>query len=360
MKEKIILLAQRAIDGKKTPLCSLLRSFFYFVSLFFALFVFLKNLFYDLKFFKPKKVTPYVISIGNIVAGGSGKTPMTIYLANFFFEKKKKVAIVIRGYGGKIVKQNKNVVVCKNEGKIYGADFIGDESAFLANRLPFAYIIVGKDKCLSAKVAEGLGVDVILLDDGFQHRRLHRDLDMVLIDAKKPISNGHFLPRGYLRDFPSRLRKAHLTVLTNAKNLKLNDLVLKYSKGPFLFTKPIFSFLKDLNGKPLDFFNEKIGVFCAIANPHFFIDLLKDLKYEIVFSHFGVDHSFFGSSCIEKMAEEAFLKGAKALICTEKDFIKLKGDIKTKIPIYYVEIDIQIISGKENLIKLISKKGIIL
>lgn len=339
-KEKLFAFVQRAMDGHEGWNYFLARPFLLFFSFFFKAGVFCKNYLYDANILKPKKVRPFVISIGNIVAGGVGKTPFTIFLAEYFLKKQKKVAIISRGYGRK---GKKSYVLCKKENKLLPAALVGDEPALIANRLDDIYVIVDKSKVKAAALAERLGSDIVILDDGFQHRKLHRDLDLVLVNEKMP---EHFLPRGVLRDFPKRLKKADLVIVSNAKK---NEFL-----NPFIYTRPIFSCLKDLNGKIVDFKGKKIGAFCALANPRFFIELLKISGFEIIVEHFGVDHGNFSEDMLEKLAKEAMQKGATALICSEKDFIKLYA-VKTMLPIYYLEINIEIIFGKERLISVVSK-----
>ncbi len=335
MRERIFVFVQKAIDGKKGILYCFARMVLYIFSFFFKWAVFFKNFFYDRGILKQKKVRPLVISIGNIVAGGTGKTPFTIYLANFFLKRQKKVAIISRGYGGKLKKEN--IVLCKSENKVFPPDYVGDEPLLMSNRLPLAYVIVGKNKVRSAKIAEELKADIIILDDGFQHRKLWRDLNFVMLGAR----SNHFLPRGYLRDFPKRLREADLIIGEESRGK--TDLLIEKT----------FSDVKDKNGKK-DFFQKKIGVFCAIANPRSFTSLLKKLGYEIVLEHFALDHVGFDADFLNDFALKAKNRGAEGLICTEKDFIKLKL-AETLIPIYYLEIDTKIVSGEDKLIRLVAK-----
>jgi len=344
IKEKIFGFVQRSLENEKNFFYSPIRALLWFFSYFFKTAVYLKNFLYDKRFLKPKKVKPFVISIGNIVAGGAGKTPFTIYLAAYFLKKQKKVAIVSRGYGGKIGDQN--IVLCKKENKIFSPEIVGDEPALISNRLCDAYVIVGKNKVRSAEIAEKLHADVVIVDDGFQHRRLHRDLDLVIVDDQKT-SNPHFLPRGYLRDFFKRLERTDLVIVSNCIEPRIFD-------SSRLYTKPNFSCIKDLRGNQKEFFQKKIGVFCAIARPNFFMELLKSLGYEIVLEHFGIDHAHFSEDLLKNLANQAKEKGAEGLICTEKDFIKLSF-LNTIIPIYYLEIDIKIVSGEDKLIKLVNE-----
>ena len=148
-----------------------------------ALISFLKNSFYDRKWISISSLPATVVSVGNIVAGGTGKTPFVHLLAKTF--RHRKVAILSRGYGS-----------------------IADEALLLARRLPEVKVYVGKDRVASGIKAIKEGAELLILDDGFQYRRLARDFDLVLLDGDDLFGKGHYLPWGYLRDSPKRLREA--------------------------------------------------------------------------------------------------------------------------------------------------------
>ena len=144
----------------------------------------LKNKLYDKNILKPKKVDAYVISVGNITTGGVGKTPVVSEIAKYFINKEEKTAIVSRGYGGKL--SNKNINVISDGEKIYyNAKLAGDEPFWLAENTKGAVVITSKNRYKASEFAiEKFGVSKIILDDGFQHRKLHRDMDIVLTDSK--------------------------------------------------------------------------------------------------------------------------------------------------------------------------------
>ena len=159
-----------------------------------------KNLLYDKNILKPKKVNAFVVSVGNFTTGGVGKTPVVAEIAKYYISNGKKPAIVSRGYGGKL--NNKNVhVISDGINLYYKADMAGDEPYWLAVNLDGCAVLTCSSRYNASKYAvETLGCDVIILDDGFQHRKLYRDLDLVLTDSEKMFGNENLLPAGPLRE----------------------------------------------------------------------------------------------------------------------------------------------------------------
>lgn len=241
------------------------------------------------------KVAVPVISIGNVVAGGTGKTPFVHLLAKNF-SKTKKVAILSRGYGP-----------------------MPDEPMLLARRLPNVGVYVGKDRVALAKQAVKEGAELIFLDDGFQHRRLHRDLDIVLHGQGKE----HYLPWGFLRDSPSRLKTAEVV------DTKDTRLVLKR--------------ILDLQGREIPSIRGwEVGIFCGIARPERFKKTVEELGAKVVKEVYFADHELADLS----------LLGEGVWICTEKDFVKLP---KTDLAIYFLEMEMQV-EGLEKIIEKIGQK----
>jgi tetraacyldisaccharide 4'-kinase len=262
----------------------------------YAFFVYLRNFLYDYRFFSVTKVRPVVVSIGNVLAGGTGKTPFVHMLAEKF--SHRKVAILSRGYGT-----------------------VPDEAMLLAKKLPHVKVHVGKNR---ARLAKQIDADLILLDDGFQHRKLNRDFDIVLGGGE-----GHYLPKGFLRDDPRRLKKA------DAEFLLGRDLSLTVEK--------IF----DLEGREVPSIeNWEVGVFCGIANPERFFQTVKALGAKIVSKKIFADH---------EQADLSRLDFRYPWICTEKDWIKLP---KTSLAIYVLQMKMQVTGNVkvwENLVEKIDK-----
>ncbi|MCH9609165.1 MAG: Tetraacyldisaccharide 4'-kinase [Chlamydiales bacterium] len=255
-------------------------------SWFYAIFLHIRHALYTLGLKRATWFDVPVVSVGNIVVGGSGKTQLILLLADEL--KEKRIAILTRGYP---VYRGKPMRVLKTT----PATLCGDEPKLLAKRLPDAIVIVGRDRIKGAKLAIELGAELILLDDGMQHRRLGRDIEIGLGSRE-----GDFLPKGRLRDLPKRMEKA--------------DLVL----GPSdLRCRPAGLFSE--NGKGVDV-PKKVALFCGIGNPEGFVETVKEMGCDIVKTQFLADHEKMGIKELKKLAT-----GVDMVVCTEKDQVKLEG-----------------------------------
>lgn len=282
--------------------------------------IFMRHFAYDCGFFASKKVPAVVVSIGNIVAGGVGKTPLTHFLAEHV-SKNYSTAILSRGYRSKAEHRKKSTLVEQT----MTAEEVGDEPLWLAKKLPSVQVWVGKNRFASAKKAVENGAEILLLDDGFQHRGLHRDFDIVVVSGESPFDNGHFLPRGLLRDFPSRLSKATILAVMGKQTEQFPGSV------SFDRTTAI-----DLQGK-------RVALFCAIANPNRFFDQVQERGAHVVFSLFKPDHAFFTREEIEMLYEQS---KADILVCTEKDLVKLSPE-EIPVPMIAVPLELKVRDGHE-------------
>jgi tetraacyldisaccharide 4'-kinase len=275
------------------------------------------------RFINPQKVPVVVVSVGNIVAGGVGKTPLVHWLASEL-SKDYKVAILSRGYRSKAEHRKEPTLV---EASMEASD-VGDEPLWLARKLPAVQVWVCKNRVASAKKAVQSEAEIIILDDGFQHRKLHRDFDIVVVSGDNPYSSGPFLPLGYLRDLPSRLRSATLlAVMGIATEEKKIDLSV-----PQVFFK---------RTSPVSLQGKKVALFCAIANPERFLKQVQAAGAEITVSLIKSDHDFFFKEELEMLAQKS---GASVLVCTEKDFVKLP---RLDLPIMPIPLELSIVQGDE-------------
>lgn len=256
-----------------------------------------------------------VISIGNISFGGEGKTPVVISLAKFFIERGIKPAILIRGYKGK--KELKGEIV-SNE-KIIKEDWedVGDEALLIAENVPSAVVITGKNRIDSAYKAIEMGAKVIILDDGFQYRKIGRESDIVIVS---PLLS-------FRRDFLSSISRADAILINeNFSGEEFIKKIRKIGKGI-----PIFKFrilhlgFIDKNGSNVNLHGEKVIVFCGIANPSRFLKLLESLLIKPEKIICFPDHYKFNVKDIKKIEMEAEKVGSKIAVTTEKDFIRLKN-----------------------------------
>lgn len=306
--------------------------------------VFLRNFAYDAKVFKAKKVAAPVISVGNIVAGGTGKTPFVKMLADAL-SQLFKVAILSRGYLSKVERSKETVCIHADT----AVEICGDEPFWLARQLPQVSVWVGKNRCELAERSLQKGATVLLLDDGMQYRDLHRDIEIVVMDGEDLFGKGYFLPRGLLRDTPRRLKRADLIVINDAKcHTKVKEKLLSYTQAPLLFVR--MKLQTDLKGK-------KVGVFCAIGKPQRFIHSLKEAGFDITATFFKQDHLPFSYDEIEKFAKES---KAEALVCTQKDYVKIPAQATFQLPLIPIAAEFEIVSGKDEwhkLIETIKKKA---
>ncbi|MCX6990672.1 MAG: tetraacyldisaccharide 4'-kinase [Chlamydiae bacterium] len=301
----------------------------------------LRHSLYDRKIFKIHDLGACVVSVGNIVSGGTGKTPLIELLAN---QLKDGVSIITRGYRSEIERSGKVALVSKGQGPLVSVEQCGDEAFWLAS-ITTASIWVGKDKVESSTQAVESGSKILLIDDGLQHRRLHRDIEIILLDGKDPWGKGAFLPRGYLRDSPSRLKVADLIVVSNIEPGKpWEDLVKKirvFSGSPVVRVHRSYTIEKG-------FSFTKVGVFCGISKPHHFIDAVISLGKTIVDNLILPDHMAPSISSLQVFARSCKNRGATAIVCTEKDFVKLPGDLVLEIPIIVLQMRSEIAEGKED------------
>ena len=277
-----------------------------------------KNFLYDKGLIKPKKVDAFVISVGNFTTGGVGKTPVVAELARYFVEKGERVAIVSRGYGGKL--DNKNVnVISDGINLYYKADMAGDEPYWLAVNLNMCAVITCANRykaCLHA--IKELGVTKIILDDGFQHRKLHRDLDIVLVDSEKMFGNEKLLPAGPLREAPYFNRVDKLLIISknveHSKAEKLAKIIKKKQKVETLVAKVEPDYVYNIvTGEHLAK-GVEVTALSAIGQPEqFYAFLEKDygIKNKISFD----DHHQYCKEDVENIDG--------SIITTEKDAVKL-------------------------------------
>ncbi len=289
---------------------------------------------------------PCTVSIGNIQVGGSGKTPFTLMLAQHF-QKSFHTAILSRGYRSAI-SHKASLVINDSLGIRYSASFCGDEPYLLAQRMPDLPVIISQDRLKGAALAATQGIELLLLDDGFQHRRLARDFDIVLMDGSLPAESQQLLPRGLLREKPTALSRADLVVLTRSRNpSSLIEQLSHYTKAPIICADLEIAEICGWHAKvrtSLD--SQKVALFCGIANPSSFIHTVKGLGVNVVTQHIFADHTSYNLSRMSQIALEAKKKGAVCLLCTEKDSVKiLPWANKLELPLVWPKMEMRITSG---------------
>lgn len=325
------------IEGKKSapltkPLLRLL-SYGYWAS------VKVRNAAYDHGAFKIIDPGLPVISIGNIVAGGTGKTPLTLFIASKLMEKKK-VAILSRGYRGSL--GNKILQVTEKT----PASLCGDESCLLAKKLPGALVFSGKDRVRGAWMARQVGAEILLLDDGMQHRRLKRSIEIVSMHRDNLFGRGAFLPSGLLRDDPSRLKMATLIALQGVEKeedyAEALALLRPYTEAPVVAFKTHIE-------NAASFANKKVAAFCGIAHPQRFFSALGSIGARLILTETLPDHAPFTARHLEKIDRVARQLGAELLVCTEKDGVKLPHTVNDTLPIETLKITLEPMMGEDAL-----------
>ncbi|MBD3225031.1 MAG: tetraacyldisaccharide 4'-kinase [Caldithrix sp.] len=285
----------------------------------------IRNLCYDWGIFKISKFDIPIISIGNITAGGSGKTPFTIALAQFMQENYKTIAIISRGYGRKI---KGTQMVCDGHRIKGSAEELGDEPVLIARRLPGLVVVVSENRVEGVRfVSNRHKPDLIILDDAFQHRRLHRDIDVVLVHAGECYRFNQPLPAGTLREFKHQLKRANHVILSNADEKRVNDHPLMGRSTAT--TTTVFDRFIDLENKtiPEDKVraSDRVAAFCAIAKPEGFMQLLLDRKLNPAWFEVFKDHHIFTKDDLTRLTEKCRRYNINYLICTEKDMVKLQS-----------------------------------
>lgn len=331
LEEKVI----NIIEGKKSA--PLLKGLLQGMSQCYRAGVALRNFAYDKEILSVERFPLPVISIGNIVAGGTGKTPFVCFLAQKLM-KMGKVAILSRGYRSATEKSGKVA-------KLEHADFelYGDESSMLARQLPEAMIWVGKERVESAKEAFAGGAKCIILDDGMQHRKIARDIEIGMVDAEDPFGKGFYLPRGFLRDSPKRLKEMDLIVVSGVQSEAQFDGVKAEIRN---YTNcPIVGVQLEVLGKEV-IQGKSLGTFCGIAKPVRFMNSVKEAGAEIVESIQTLDHCSFPLQELELFSRSCKAKGAQMLVCTEKDAIKLPEHLALSLPIVALKVELKMIFGE--------------
>lgn len=311
---------------------------------------------YNLGIRKRKRLPCPVLCIGNLTTGGTGKTPMTQTVCTLLRASGRKVVLLSRGYGGR---HERGCAVVSDGQKVrLSAQDAGDEAYLLAKTLPDVPVIVGKDRRKTGTLAwNEFHPDVILLDDGMQFWQLHRDLDIVLLNACDPFDNGYTFPRGLLREPPSHLRRAGIIVLTNARHAGAEQLsTLTQTVHRLAPQRPVFTAnltpvaLRAVAGKaeyPTDWLDgRRVAALSAIGNPSAFETMIGELGGVLAARFRFRDHQALSLPDMERIVQEACTAKAEAIITTEKDAVKMLP-LKGQLPVLALQVTMQIEGANE-------------
>ncbi len=337
----------------------LLKPLLYLCSLIYYAVVIIRKTAYRWGIFKSVRLDLRVVSVGNITTGGTGKTPLVIMLADFFKKSGKKVAVSTRGYGGEFVNSqtvlNPDTILDDEKG------YLGDEIYIFKSHLKDIPILVGKERVkIIKKALEEEKPHVLILDDGFQHLRLKRDLDIVTVNALNPFGNYNLIPYGILREPLSSLRRTDIFVITKADLADdiayIKDSLKKVNpKAVIVCSQHLFKGLYELERQEgidkSSLKDKKIGTICAIGDPDSFERLLRKEGFAIKIGIRFIDHHIFGAGEIEKFINRCLSEGIDTVVTTEKDIFRLKDFLYifkgVNIKLVFARIELKLTENKE-------------
>jgi tetraacyldisaccharide 4'-kinase len=310
--------------------------------------------------FSVSKLSAPVISIGNLTTGGTGKTPLVEWVSIAVArETGKRTCVLTRGYGR--ANPQSQVIVSDGNRLLASEREAGDEPYLLArNLIGIAAVVSNPDRAAAGEWAiKNLGSEVFVLDDGFQHLRLSRDLDIVTIDATNPWGGGSLLPYGRLREPRAGLSRADCIVVTRTEQVEdmvsLSESVQSLAGAIPVFTSRMMtSGIRRLNGESVNnegLLAQPVAAFCGVGNPESFFSQLRQEGYSPVFTRAFADHHDYRQADLNRLIKEAKDHGASGLITTAKDALKL-ADLEIELPCYVLEIKISI-ADDARLVKMI-------
>jgi tetraacyldisaccharide 4'-kinase len=312
----------------------------------------LKNQLYDRSFFTIHQLPHPVISVGNLTVGGTGKTPLVAYIGHHLLSTGEPVAVLSRGYR----RRDPRPFLVVSDGREILADAAeaGDEPVELARSMEKGVVAVGADRYrVGLEVVRTLGPRVFILDDGFQHRRLYRDLDIVCLDAGEEVESLRVLPAGRSREPLGSLNRAGAIVWTRFGPGRPSESLYSRVLGTLREEVPIFRAVQKAIGysridgdeklSPEELANESVGLVAAIARPARFRDDLEATGAEIVWSATRRDHHAWQPDEVRRLVEQARSRGARAVVTTGKDAVKIASLPDLALPLYRLDSRMEIL-----------------
>jgi tetraacyldisaccharide 4'-kinase len=342
-----------------------MRIFLYPFTIPFAIVIFFRNLLYDYGIFKIKKLNKPVISIGNISMGGTGKTPIIEMLITYFLKNKKKIAVISRGYKRK---SQGPVIVSDGKELLASSDNSGDEPFQIAKKFPNVVVGVDSDRVRIASLMDKkYSIDLFLLDDAFQHRKIYRDIDILTINARMLPYTDHLFPYGTRRDILNSMKRADVSLITKNFSNNYDEIaneLNKYANTQTFNTR--YDVVSINNYKREVFSNEmikgrKVIIFCGIADPNYFKIQVESLGAMILKTFYYRDHYDFTIKDINNIFTYANINDVDIMLTTEKDFSRLFSkidDLNKKIieKLYYICINVKIETKEQIFYKLLDEK----
>lgn len=305
-----------------------------------------------------------VVSIGNVTVGGTGKTPLTIFLARYLKARGRNPAIVSRGY----LKEGRGLVIVSNGvDLLVGRRQAGDEPYLMARSVPGVPVVVGPNRAIAGYVACGrFAPDIILMDDGFQHLKVQRDLDIVVIDSTDPFGNGCTLPRGILREPPSHIVRADMIVLTRvdqAEHLRdVRDHIRDLNR-----TAPIVESIHKTVA--LVHFQERaelglhalrgasVVALSSIGNPGAFERSLTGLGAKLTDRWRLPNHHHYRRGPLSDIVDRARDLNVEAIVTTEKDIVRFPPGFAFHVPLWVLKVELAVVAGEDHLLRIVNLRA---
>jgi len=295
---------------KKGPLSFLIRIFLIFCSFFYLIVVKLRLWLYKIGIFSSYRLKTPIISVGNITWGGTGKTPLVEVICSHFLSHDKKVALLIRGYGM-------------------------DEDKFLTESMQGVSVLVGGDRVKNAKREEEKPLDLFVLDDGFQHLKIARDLNILTIDAGNPFGNGHLIPAGILRETIDSVTRAHIAVITKTATVSrhtldsIKEVLSKHNPGIEIYEsdhQPLLFYTESGEEKALEYVKgRRVCVVSALGDNDSFKTTVRSIGSDMGLDFSYMDHHRYSIGDIERILDGCKKESIDTVVTTEKDWVKIKG-----------------------------------
>lgn len=362
LEERLLKVISKQTRGKRA---SCLRGFLRGLSVLFYILVQLRLWLHKHRIIRASTLGCQVISVGNVTVGGTGKTPIVETFARSLTEKGRKVAILSRGYKSrktplweKILKKEERLprVVSDGERLLLNSDLAGDEPFMLASNLPDVAVLVDKDRVKAGKYAiRKLGCDTLVLDDGFQYLKVANRLDIVLVDYTNPFGYGNVLPRGLLREPARNIKRAGFIFITKCPPEGAPELKEKLREfnptAEISECRHTSKYLRNVYTREqldLDAIRgKKVSAISGIAVPESFENGLIKLGAEIVHNARYADHHRYTQQEIIETINQAVAAGAEMILTTEKDAVRFPRVERCDLPVIYLRVEIEMLSGSE-------------
>lgn len=355
-----------------------LRFLLRYLSFLYGVLMALRHFLYEKGLFRHHTLGCQVISIGNLTVGGTGKTPIVEIFARALQQKGRKVAILSRGYkkvehsfGKKLLdkitgreRRRPPRVVSDGVELLLDSAMSGDEPYMLASNLPEVSVLVDKNRVKSGRYAiDKLRADTLVLDDGFQYRALKHWMEIVLVDCTNPFSNGYILPRGLLRESARHIQRADFIFITKcpaggAEKLKaeLHALNPRAEISECAHKAKYFQNIATGERQPLDFIRGKpVAIVSGIASPEGFEEEVRRLGGGLVYLKRFADHHRYTQQEVINIINKSRKHNAAAIITTEKDAVRFPRIQRQDVPVYFLRVEIELLSGAEDFHACVSR-----